>query len=66
MIHEWPEATSNPVGNQESQRRRSELSRARTGLSMHIGNKLAVKERLGARRGKKNADDLVDNTRSFP
>ncbi|KYN20968.1 hypothetical protein ALC57_06876 [Trachymyrmex cornetzi] len=24
MIHEWPEATSNPVGNQESWRRRSE------------------------------------------
>lgn len=59
MIHEWPEATSNPVGNQESRRRRSEPGRAWTGLSMHIGNKLAVKERPGA-------TDSVDDARSFP
>lgn len=42
-----PEVRSNPVGNQEPRRRRSE-PRAPTGLSMHIGNKLAVKERPGA------------------
>jgi len=35
---------------------------ARTGLSMHIGNKLAVKERTS----KMNTADSVDDARSFP
>ena len=60
MIHEWPEGRSNPARNQEAShlRSRAALRSARTGLSMHIGNKLAVKESVlrctqkeGCRRG---------------